>query len=81
MSEPPPISQPPPLPSREKPIQRAVFKEVIGIRLGGISFDYSLIERSNAKAERWINENPDIKVIQIETFHSSNHGITVVWYE
>ncbi len=71
------MSQPPPLP---KPIRRAVFKEAMKMRLGNINFDYSLIEKSNAKAEAWINQNPTIEIVQIETFHSSLHGITVVWH-
>ncbi len=50
------------------------------MRLGDVSFDYTLIEKSHLKAEAWINENPGIEIVQIQTFHSSLHGITVVWY-
>lgn len=50
------------------------------VRLGNVSFDYGLIEKSHAKAEAWINQNPQIDIVQIQTFHSSTHGITVVWY-
>ena len=80
---------PPPLPAsgapsatagRSRPVRRAVFKESMTMRLGDVSFDYSLIEKSHAKAEEWINANPDVEIIQIETFHSSLHGITVVWH-
>lgn len=84
-----PAPTPPPLPqsagsalssARERPVRRAVFKESMGMRLGHVSFDYSLIEKSHAKAESWINANPEVEIIQIETFHSSLHGITVVWH-
>ena len=84
-----PAPTPPPLPqsagsalssARERPVRRAVFKESMGMRLGDVSFDYSLIEKSHAKAESWINANPEVEIIQIDTFHSSLHGITVVWH-
>lgn len=76
------MSTPPPLPPQAaiRPIQRAVFKESLRMRLGEVSFDYSLIEKSHQKAEAWINANPGIEIVQIQTFHSSLHGITVVWY-
>ncbi|GEM_PF-1410278 len=84
-----PSPSPPPLPASNeappaaggfRPIRRAVFKESMGMRLGNVSFDYSLIEKSHAKAEAWINANPGVEIVQIETFHSSLHGITVVWH-
>lgn len=77
------MTQPPPIPSNLKnphAVKRAVFKEILSVRLGHTIFDYSLIEKSHQKAEAWINENPDIEIIQIQTFHSGLHGITVVWY-
>ena len=77
------MNQPPPIPkstNRTRPVRRAVFKEVRRIRMGNVSFDYSLVEKSHQKAEAWMNENPDVEIIQIQTFHSSLHGITVVWY-
>ncbi len=70
---------PPPIPVK-KPIQRAVFKEEKKMRLGNVTFDYGLIEASHEKAEAWINENPGIEIVQIQTFNSSMSGITVVWY-
>ena len=75
------MQTPPPIPpSHSRPIQRAVFKEVRKFRLGDIRFDYGLIEASHQLAEIWINQNPGIEIVQIQTFHSSLHGITVVWY-
>lgn len=50
------------------------------MRFGEISFDYSLVEKSHQKAEVWINENPGIEIVQIQTFHDSLNGITVVWF-
>jgi len=50
------------------------------MRFGDVDFDYSLIEKSHQMAEAWINQYPQIEIVQIETFHSSLHGITVVWY-
>jgi hypothetical protein len=79
------MNTPPPLPadaigSTTNPIKRAVFKESLRARLGDVSFDFSLIDKSQQKAEAWINLNPQIEIVQIQTFHSSLHGITVVWY-
>lgn len=71
-------SQPPPLPAESKPIKRAEFKE--SVRFSAATFDYRLIEKSHLQAEAWINANPSIEVVQIQTFHSSTYGITVVWY-
>lgn len=71
--------QPPPIPST-RPVQRAVFREEKKVRLGNVNFDYGLIEASHGKAEKWINEQEEIEIFQIQTFHSSMSGITVVWY-
>lgn len=71
-------SQPPPLPESSKPIKRMEFKE--SVRFSAATFDYRLIEKSHLKAEAWINANPSLEVVQIQTFHSSTYGITVVWY-
>ena len=79
-----PSSGPPPLPSRKpakpgtRPIQRIAFKESVSFSVA--TFDYNLIEKTHDQAEEWINANPDAEVVQIQTFHSSTHGITVVWY-
>ncbi len=45
-----------------------------------MTFDYKLIEKSHEKAEKWINQNPSIEIIQIQTFHTNMTGVTVVWY-
>jgi hypothetical protein len=79
------MTTPPPLPPNDsagslKAIKRAVFMESLTIRLGDVSFDYSLVEKSHQKAEVWINQHPEIAIVQIQTFHSSLHGIRVVWY-
>ena len=81
------MNEPPLLPPRDnkgllevKPICRKVFRESKRIRLGKVDFDYSLIEASHIQAEDWINNNPAIDIVQIQTFHSSLNGITVVWY-
>lgn len=63
-----------------RPIQRAVFTEKKAFRMDGATFDFSLIEASHAKAEAWINGNPGIEIVQIQTFHDTLHGITVLWY-
>tara|TARA_B110000305_G_C19446501_1_gene645171 strand:- start:2617 stop:2841 length:225 start_codon:yes stop_codon:yes gene_type:complete len=70
---------PPPVPE-QRPIQRAVFKESKTIRLGRVTFDFGLIEASHEKAEAWINENPGIEIVQIQTFGSGTSGNTVVWF-
>jgi hypothetical protein len=57
-----------------------VFRKDLKIRLGDVKFDYALIEESHRMAEAWINQNPEIEIVQIQTFHSSLHGITVVWF-
>ncbi|BDS04985.1 hypothetical protein NT6N_00250 [Oceaniferula spumae] len=79
------MENPPPLPPASveqdrRLIQRAQFVESKSMRLGHVTFDYSLIEASHQKAEAWMNQNPDIEIVQIQTFHSSLSGITVVWY-
>lgn len=75
------MSTPPPIPERSsRPIQRAVFKEKLKVRLGNVTFDFNLMDAAMKKAEDWINANPGIEIEQIETFGSSTHGITVVWY-
>ena len=48
--------------------------------MDGATFDFSLVEASHAKAEAWINGNPGIDIVQIQTFQDTIHGITVVWY-
>lgn len=74
------MSTPPPLPPVTRPIKRAVFQESITFRLGEVTLDYKLIEKSHEKAEAWINANPGAEIVQIQTFHSSVLGVTVVWY-
>jgi len=81
------MKTPPPLPIGDgkkplnpKPIKRAEFMEKKGFRAGNVTFDYSLIVASQRKAEEWINNQPAIEIVQIQTFHSTLHGITVVWY-
>ncbi len=80
----PPKSGPPPLPSRKptKPttrlIRRIAFKESVSFSVA--TFDYRLIEKTHDQAEQWINGNPEAEIVQIQTFHSSTHGVTVVWY-
>ncbi|MDF1740297.1 MAG: hypothetical protein P1U86_14140 [Verrucomicrobiales bacterium] len=73
------MQTPPPVPE-QRPVRRAVFKEEKKVRMGNVTFDYSLIEKSHLKAETWINENPGIEIVQIQTFNSNLSGITVVWY-
>jgi hypothetical protein len=51
------------------------------MRLGEVSLDYALIEQSHQLAEDWINQQTGIRIISIETFHSSVMAVTVVWYE
>lgn len=58
------------------PIRRAVFNESVRRYLADVSFDYSLIEKSHAQAEEWINSNPSAQIVLIQTFHmhACNHG-------
>jgi len=75
------MSSPPPIPEKNsRPVKRAVFKEERKMRMGNVTFDYNLIEASHAQAEEWINSQPDIEIVQIQTFHSNMSGITVVWH-
>jgi hypothetical protein len=69
---------PPPLPPR--PIRRKLFEKFLEARLGRVELDYKLIEDSHQQAEAWINQNPAIEIVQIQTFHSSVNAVTVVWY-
>ena len=75
------MQNPPPLPDTARNVRRAVFKRNLGMRLGEVSLDYALIEQSHQLAEDWINQQTGIRIISIETFHSSVMAVTVVWYE
>jgi hypothetical protein len=57
-----------------------MFIKDIPFRLGTVAWDYRLIEECHQQAEAWMNENPGIEVVQIQTFNSSVNSITVVWY-
>jgi hypothetical protein len=70
----------PPPPPIQRPIRRAEFKKQLRFRLGKARFDYALIQDAHTQAETWINANPSIEIIQIDTFHSFITAITVVWY-
>ena len=79
------MNTPPPLPKNPKTgakegIKRAVFTERKTFSLGNTTFDYGLIEAAHQKAEAWMNENPHIEIVQIETFPATTMAITVVWY-
>jgi len=74
---------PPPLPNaivaaNPDAMKRQVFMEKVNF--SAASFDYGLIQKSHEKAEAWINANPAITIVQIQTFHSATHAVTVVWY-
>ena len=62
-------------------VRRKTFKKEKGLRLGGITFDYKLIEQSQEMAEAWLNDNLNVEIVQIQTFHSGAlAAYTVVWY-
>ena len=71
------MDTPPPLP---RPIRRKVFEKKLAIRFGDVTFDYKLVEESHQMAEAWINDHPEIEVVQIQTFPTGIQAITVVWY-
>lgn len=74
------MNEPPAMPEIPRPIRRAEFVESKSVSFGGTDFNYKLIRASHDKAEKWINANSMIEIVQIETFGSSLSGITVVWY-
>ena len=73
------MDTPPPLPTH-RPIRRAEFIKQLKFRLGDVSLDYPMIKKSHDQAEAWINANPGIDIVNIQTFHGNTSAITVVWY-
>lgn len=71
------MSSPPPLPD-SKAVKKAVFENSKRVGSGAVTIDYRIIEGAQQKAEDWLNTQPDIEVITIETFHSSISAKTVV---
>lgn len=73
------MSNPPPVP-QNRSIQRAVFENSRRFGSGAVTIDYNIIEGAQKKAEDWLNANPQLEIITIETFHSSISARTIVWY-
>lgn len=70
------MESPPPLP---KPVRYAHFEgEKMGIHTAG--FDRDRIEMARTKAVNWINMNPGIEVISIDSSFGNMLAIVTVWY-
>lgn len=68
--------QPPPLP---KPIKRMLFQDSIMFTTES-SVNFGLVEKVQAAAEAWINANPQIQLVNIETLSNAGRARTIVWY-
>ena len=68
--------QPPPLP---KPIKRMLFQDSIMFTTES-SVNFGLVEKVQAAAEAWINANPQITLVNIETISNAGRARSIVWY-
>jgi hypothetical protein len=67
---------PPPLP---KPIKRMLFQDSIMFTTES-SVNFGLVEKVQAAAEAWINANPHLQIVNIETLSNAGRARTIVWY-
>jgi hypothetical protein len=67
---------PPPLP---KPIKRMLFQDSVMFTTDS-SVNFGLVEKVQAAAEAWINSNPSIDLVNIETLSNAGRARTIVWY-
>jgi hypothetical protein len=67
---------PPPLP---KPIKRMLFQDSVMFTTDS-SVNFGLVEKVQAAAEAWINSNPNIDLVNIETLSNAGRARTIVWY-
>lgn len=68
---------PPPLP--KAPIQFAHFEgQKNGLHTAG--FDRERMELARSQAQSWINENPQIKLVSIDSSFGNMLAIVTVWY-
>jgi hypothetical protein len=67
---------PPPLP---KPIKRMLFQDSIMFTTES-SVNFGLVEKVQAAAETWINGNPQLQIVNIETLSNAGRARTIVWY-
>ena len=67
---------PPPLP---KPIKRMLFQDSIMFTTES-SVNFGLVEKVQAAAEAWINANPQLQIVNIETLSNAGRARTIVWY-
>lgn len=75
-SQPP---KPPPLPAAPKPIQYAHFEgEKSGFHTA--AFDRERIEEARRKAKEWINANPGIQIVSIDSTFGNMIAIVTVWF-
>jgi len=69
-------SSPPPLP---KPVKYAHFEATKnGIHTAG--FDRERIETARKQALEWINKNPQVDIISIDSSFGNMLAIVTVWY-
>lgn len=73
------MTTPPPIPPSSRPLQYAHFEGAKnGIHTAGLDRDRLEIARKNAVA--WINQNPGIEIVSIESSFGNMLAIVTVWF-
>jgi hypothetical protein len=70
---------PPPLPEKTNPLQYAHFEaSKSGIHTAG--FDRERLESARRQALAWINQNPGIEIVSIDSAFGHMLAIVTVWF-
>ena len=70
---------PPPLPEKTNPLQYAHFEaSKAGIHTAG--FDRERLESARRQALAWINQNPGIEIVSIDSTFGHMLAIVTVWF-
>jgi hypothetical protein len=73
------MSTPPPIPQSARPLQYAHFEGAKnGIHTAGLDRDRLEIARKQAVA--WINQNPGIEIVSIDSCFGNMLAIVTVWF-
>ena len=73
------MSTPPPIPASYRPVRYAHFEATKnGLHTAGLDRDRIEIARTNALT--WINQNPGIEIISIDSSFGHMLAIVTVWF-
>jgi len=62
-----------------RPLKRMLFQDTVVFSTES-AVNFGLIEKVQAAAEAWINANPAIDLVNIETLSNAGKARTIVWY-